>query len=172
MLARFRNGFLYKFVAGTPCLPDDLLRPEIWRGVAREMAKWHAVLPVEFPQHALGTPNGLNQDAFSQRPTSHESGGAEVSHVTHNVARTKPTPNIWATMQSRIMLLPIGTDEQRSRREILQKELERLAKDYSEVGIIGHNGVSLPFFLQSFSRSGNDFSMFWHTAICSVVISS
>lgn len=55
-------------------------------------------------------------------------------------------------MQNRIMLLPIGTEEQRSKREILEKELEHLAEEYRQFGIIGQDGVSLSVLLQLFLK--------------------
>ncbi|KAJ5135733.1 uncharacterized protein N7515_005011 [Penicillium bovifimosum] len=45
LLARFKNGLLYRFIRGRPCGHQDLVSPPIWRGVARRLAQWHAVLP-------------------------------------------------------------------------------------------------------------------------------
>lgn len=116
------------------------------------MAKWHAVLPVGSPKQAPGACHGLNQDGTSQPPGSPESKRTEAFHNAHNVAHARPNPNIWSTMQNRIMLLPIGTEEQRSKREILEKELEHLAEEYRQFGIIGQDGVSLSVLLQLFLK--------------------
>ncbi|KAH6877096.1 kinase-like domain-containing protein [Thelonectria olida] len=45
LLLRFANGHAYQFLEGTACSVEDLANERIWRGVAREFANWHAVLP-------------------------------------------------------------------------------------------------------------------------------
>ncbi|KAF2401408.1 kinase-like protein [Trichodelitschia bisporula] len=49
LFARFNNGLLYKFIEGKVCSPEDLRRSEIFRGVAKRLAEWHAVMPVAVP---------------------------------------------------------------------------------------------------------------------------
>ncbi|KAK0631366.1 kinase-like domain-containing protein [Immersiella caudata] len=51
-LVRFANGHAYEFIAGTPCSDRDLAEERVWRGVARELARWHATLPVVHPRDA------------------------------------------------------------------------------------------------------------------------
>ncbi|KAJ4129271.1 hypothetical protein NW768_007806 [Fusarium equiseti] len=47
-LVRFANGHAYQFIPGRVCSEDDMSKTEIFRGVARELAKWHALLqPVD-----------------------------------------------------------------------------------------------------------------------------
>ncbi|KAK4450916.1 kinase-like domain-containing protein [Podospora aff. communis PSN243] len=43
-LVRFANGHAYEFIAGTPCSDQDMARERVWRGVARELARWHATI--------------------------------------------------------------------------------------------------------------------------------
>ncbi|KAF4979335.1 hypothetical protein FZEAL_4441 [Fusarium zealandicum] len=45
-LVRFANGHAYQFMPGTACSVDDMSQPSVWRCVARELARWHATLPV------------------------------------------------------------------------------------------------------------------------------
>ncbi|KAF7543812.1 hypothetical protein G7Z17_g10437 [Cylindrodendrum hubeiense] len=45
VLVRFSNGHGYQFLDGTPCSVEAIVEEKIWRGVARELARWHAVLP-------------------------------------------------------------------------------------------------------------------------------
>src|SRR6516165_9452861 len=45
LLARFNNGLLYKYIRGRVCSPEDLTREAVWRGVARRLAEWHAIVP-------------------------------------------------------------------------------------------------------------------------------
>jgi ethanolamine kinase len=47
-LVRFANGHAYQFIPGRVCSEGDMSKTEIFRGVARELARWHALLqPVE-----------------------------------------------------------------------------------------------------------------------------
>ncbi|RGP80272.1 ethanolamine kinase 1 [Fusarium longipes] len=47
-LVRFTNGHAYQFIPGRVCSEGDMSKTEIFRGVARELARWHALLqPVE-----------------------------------------------------------------------------------------------------------------------------
>lgn len=43
LLARFQNGLIYRFLPGSVCNPADIGKENIWRGVARKLAEWHAV---------------------------------------------------------------------------------------------------------------------------------
>ncbi|KAH7251521.1 kinase-like domain-containing protein [Fusarium tricinctum] len=43
-LVRFANGHAYEFISGLVCSEDDMSKTEISRGVARELARWHATL--------------------------------------------------------------------------------------------------------------------------------
>ncbi|KAH7179863.1 kinase-like domain-containing protein [Fusarium flagelliforme] len=47
-LVRFKNGHGYQFIPGRVCSEGDMSKTEIFRGVARELARWHALLqPVD-----------------------------------------------------------------------------------------------------------------------------
>lgn len=47
-LCRFSNGHAYQFIPGSVCSEGDVSKTEIFRGVARELARWHALLqPVD-----------------------------------------------------------------------------------------------------------------------------
>lgn len=48
-LVRFANGHAYEFIPGIPCSEHDMARESVWRGVARELARWHATLPAIDP---------------------------------------------------------------------------------------------------------------------------
>ncbi|KAL2689184.1 hypothetical protein Neosp_003236 [[Neocosmospora] mangrovei] len=45
-LVRFANGHAYQFIHGRTCSVSDMANQVIYRGVARELARWHATLPV------------------------------------------------------------------------------------------------------------------------------
>lgn len=49
-LVRFTNGHVYQFIHGHVCSETDIANPTIWRGVAKEIARWHAMLPVVSPK--------------------------------------------------------------------------------------------------------------------------
>ncbi|KAF4451562.1 ethanolamine kinase, partial [Fusarium albosuccineum] len=55
-LVRFANGHAYQFITGAVCSVRDMAKPRIYRGVARELARWHATLPsahFQDPQQSL-----------------------------------------------------------------------------------------------------------------------
>ncbi|KAL2754134.1 hypothetical protein ACRALDRAFT_1075997 [Sodiomyces alcalophilus JCM 7366] len=55
-LVRFTNGHAYQFIPGNPCSEDGIAQAKIWRAVARELARWHAMLPTvrsEDPQQSF-----------------------------------------------------------------------------------------------------------------------
>ncbi|KAK0740108.1 kinase-like domain-containing protein [Schizothecium vesticola] len=60
-LVRFANGHAYEFIAGTPCSDQDVAQERVWRGVARELARWHATLPVVHPRDA--------RESFALKPS-------------------------------------------------------------------------------------------------------
>lgn len=43
LFATFKNGLAYEYVPGVTLTPESVLRPEIWRLVARRMAEMHKV---------------------------------------------------------------------------------------------------------------------------------
>ncbi|RSL60553.1 hypothetical protein CEP53_005399 [Fusarium sp. AF-6] len=49
-LVRFANGHAYQFIDGRTCSVSDMANPAIHRGVARELARWHATLPIVEPK--------------------------------------------------------------------------------------------------------------------------
>ena len=50
-------------------------------------------------------------------------------------------PNLWTTLQKWILVLPTATEEQRTRRLSLQKELERVVAEFDDGKGLGDEGV-------------------------------
>jgi len=46
LLARFKNGLLYRYAPGRACTAQDLGREPVWRAVAAKFGEWHALLPL------------------------------------------------------------------------------------------------------------------------------
>ncbi|KAH7159498.1 kinase-like domain-containing protein [Dactylonectria estremocensis] len=46
LLVRFENGHAYQYLPGMPCSTEGMRNETVWRGVARELARWHATLPL------------------------------------------------------------------------------------------------------------------------------
>lgn len=119
LLARFNNGLLYRFIQGKVCQPVDIRRPDVYRGVARKLAEWHATLPIS------AVLNEPSSDAL-------RSGSLETS----SKIATLPSPNIWTVMQRWTSALPDETDAQRTRKAALQTEIEFLVDQLGDlVGI-------------------------------------
>lgn len=56
-LVRFANGHAYQFILGAVCTEEVMSQTEVFRGVARELARWHATLPaidLQDPRKVLG----------------------------------------------------------------------------------------------------------------------
>ncbi|KAK7549370.1 kinase-like domain-containing protein [Phyllosticta paracitricarpa] len=119
LFARFENGLLYRFIEGTVCSPADLRRQEIWRGVARRLAQWHATLPID------SIISEIPNEESSSAPNS-QSGHRRKSSwlvAVDNITPDKPSPNLWTVMQKWIHSLPQENEEEKKRRQRLQNEL-------------------------------------------------
>ena len=126
---------LYRFIQGTPCTADDLAREPVWRGVARRLGQWHAVLPVQgTPQSAPPPSDGIS---MSKLAPSHSL--EEINAITPE----KLTPNIWTVLQKWIFALPEVTPALKERKAILQKELERTVTEFVDLPGLGYDGLVL-----------------------------
>ena len=136
LLARFRNGMMYRYIRGRPTAPADLRTPPIYRAVARRLAQWHATVPCIHERQPQALKNGVNGT-----PTNGNNGN-NLHAVVDDVAPGKPPPNVWTVMQKWILALPTKTEAQRTRQADLQKELTRLVAELSQRPGLGVNGVS------------------------------
>ena len=140
LLARFQNGLLYKFVRGRVCTSSDLTREPVWRGVARRLGQWHAVLPVvsagQVPTHRDDKEMSLQMSgAWSQQ------NGSPSHNDLDGVLPGKPVPNVWTVMQKWIKALPTWTGAEKKRMAVLQGELELLVSELGDAPGLGVNGV-------------------------------
>ncbi|KAG8157468.1 hypothetical protein KVR01_012852 [Diaporthe batatas] len=60
LLFRFTNGHAYQFMEGEACSASGITDPLIWRGVAKELARWHTLLPA--PPTNSSTMGPLHQE--------------------------------------------------------------------------------------------------------------
>ncbi|KAF2145632.1 uncharacterized protein K452DRAFT_305616 [Aplosporella prunicola CBS 121167] len=120
LFARFENGLLYKFIEGSVCAPSDLRRQEVYRGVARRLAQWHATLPIASIIQEI-PPADQEMDA-------RRSHGRKASWLVaiDNITPDKPSPNLWTVMQKWIHELPHDSDIEKKRKASLQSELKWL----------------------------------------------
>ncbi|KAL7794537.1 kinase-like domain-containing protein [Trichoderma ceciliae] len=133
LLARFANGMLYRFVPGTVAQSKDLPDPALLAAVARRLAQWHATVPC-LPDSAIK----------GESPAEDGSSGGHDSHHKAMIAKAaagKPIPNLWSTMQKWILALPTGTEQQRERQDLLQRELEEMIQKLSQHPGLGRNGL-------------------------------
>jgi ethanolamine kinase len=141
LLARFHNGMLYRFIQGGVTSPADLRREHIWRGVARRLAEWHAVVPC-IPSTRAPIQVEINGSAEIGMPSPTPSRkDPALQSAIDNVAPGKPAPNVWSLMQKWIYALPTRTDAERTRQANLQKELARLVEELSGRSGLGKNSV-------------------------------
>ena len=127
LLARFKNGLLYRFIRGRPCSHQDLVSPPIWRGVARRLAQWHAGLP--------------SSGAASVEDVS----VTKIADVQDDeitvIQPQRAGPSMWAVLQKWVLALPVTTPEQRARRLSLQAELQWALDLLDDGKGIGEDGV-------------------------------
>lgn len=142
LLARFRNGMLYRFIRGAVTSPADLRRQDIWRAVARRLAEWHAVVPC-LPSSQDVAPQEVEASSdFAVPDSSANRRDPALQAAIDNVAPGKPAPNVWTVMQKWIYALPAGSEVERLRQEKLQTELTRLVAEFSNRPGLGIDSVS------------------------------
>ncbi|MCJ1465083.1 hypothetical protein MMC07_003699 [Pseudocyphellaria aurata] len=127
LLARFQNGLLYRFIRGRVCKPEDLRRENVWRGVARRLGEWHARLPIVFESEEPHIPSASKLNISEPAINGNTSG--------------KGIPNLWSVMQKWVLALPATTDQERTRKNVLQKELKRSVMELGGTLGLGKNGL-------------------------------
>jgi ethanolamine kinase len=142
LYARFENGLLYKYIAGTVCAPADLRRPEVWRGIAQRLGEWHATLPISSISSTCPAPSQLP-------PHNKRASLVDMAQLTPG----RPIPNVWTTMQRWILALPTSTTAQSNRREQLMHELESLTELLGDTPGVG--GANPFIFAHCDLLSGN-----------------
>ncbi|MCJ1281639.1 hypothetical protein MMC26_000960 [Xylographa opegraphella] len=137
LLARFQNGLMYRFIRGCVCQSQDLTKEPIWRGVARRLGKWHAVLPVRSTEST--TSLGSEPMDFDYLGSV---GSSKISLDSINaITPNKPTPNIWTVIQKWIFALPVRTEVEVERKSRLQQELERTVVELGSNPGLGKDGI-------------------------------
>lgn len=116
---------------GRPCGHLDLVTPTVYRGVARKLAQWHAVLPINVP-----SPTASLADASTLA-----NGVGPVKQDLEVIQPRRAGPSMWAVLQKWILALPVATPEQRTRRLNLQKELQWVVSQLDDGKGIGEDGV-------------------------------
>ena len=138
LLARFQNGLIYRFIRGHVCSPSDLTTEPVWRGVARRLAQWHAILPIISSGNTALVQDAGPEIALTTSPPLKSLPSLEaINAITPNL----PAPNVWTIMQKWVFALPIANEAERKRKGILQRELERTASELEGTPGIGGNGV-------------------------------
>ena len=144
LLARFQNGLMYRYIRGRVCTPEDLSQESVWRGVARRMAEYHAILPVvttkSIPkQNGISSKkNGISSMTNPLIETTHPKASlAAINGITPG----KVTPNVWTVIQKWIFALPIGNEAEQRRQAVLQQELGRTVEQLGSLPQSGIDGV-------------------------------
>ncbi|KAL8808290.1 MAG: hypothetical protein Q9200_004318 [Gallowayella weberi] len=136
LLARFQNGLMYRFIRGQVCESNDLTQERIWRGVARRLAQWHAVLPIVSSPTSTVVER-VDVPLFEQRPSKAMPSAETINAITPG----KAAPNVWTVMQKWIFALPAASEKDRQRNNKLQQELERTVADLAEMPKLGTDGL-------------------------------
>ncbi|GKT99259.1 choline ethanolamine [Fusarium langsethiae] len=148
LLARFKNGMMYRYILGKPARAQDLCEPLILSAIARRLAHWHATVPcLPDPNHARDDKH-VNGNASANASTNGHANGCangdsdrSRQEQIDSTAPGKPPPNMWTTMQKWIFALPTDTDAQRERQALLQAELKQMVQKLSQRPGLGKNGL-------------------------------
>ncbi len=130
LLARFKNGLLYRYIIGDVCTPQDLISEPVWRAVARRLGEWHANLPYAAVVE--------KEDSIANGTKGHETNGIVTD--CSELASRRPVPNIWSVIQKWVHALPCDTPKQEARNQLLQKELDRSFKELDNERGLGLSG--------------------------------
>lgn len=140
LLARFHNGMLYKFIRGSVTSPTDLRKHEVSLAVARRLAEWHAVVPcLQSPIRKLSR----HSDQISVTQPTSISKAIELREELDNTHQGNISPNLWTVLQKWISAIPTNTLADKSRQQILQKEMDRLILELSDRPGLGNNSVCI-----------------------------
>ena len=122
------------------CTPEDLICEDIWRGVARRLAEWHARLPI-----ITENSKALIETSELDKPLLKSSSKPNIPLKAINaITPGKSTPNLWTVLQKWILTLQATTDAEKKRKNVLQKELERTVAELGNTPGLGKDGVSPP----------------------------
>ncbi|KAL4809496.1 kinase-like domain-containing protein [Aspergillus unguis] len=137
LLARFKNGLLYRFIRGQPATHQDLVKETVWRGVAQRLGQWHAVLPISAARTLCASKEVSLLDSVE---VSTNGDPAQTDDLTAIQPR-RPGPSLWTVLQKWILALPAGTDDQKQRRRRLQSELEWVVQELDTGDGLGDDGL-------------------------------
>ena len=139
LLARFKNGMLYRYVSGTVARSDDLCKPDVLKAIARRLAEWHVTVPCVFDSSVA--PNATDECDDHGDSNESRNGDRPTKLASPNVVPGKPTPTVWTTIQKWLLALPTETDVQRQRQASLQRELDEIVALLSQRPGFGRDGV-------------------------------
>lgn len=142
LLARFQNGLLYRFVRGRVATPADLVSAPVWRGVARRLGQWHAVLPISGIDASFPTKSAM--PIVQQVEINGSERSPNPQDDIPEIQPRRPGPTMWTVLQKWILALPTATEDERTRRLQLQRELERVVAELDDGKGIGDDGVCRP----------------------------
>ena len=128
---------MYSFIRGRVCTPEDLRRETVWRGVARRLGEWHALLPIVSEGETVTPEESDTETSLSFSPAKIMPSVSAINAITPG----KSTPNVWTVMQKWIFALPVTNEAEKKRKVVLQKELERSVSELGETRGFGKDGV-------------------------------
>ena len=115
----------------------QLSQPAIYRGVARRIAQWHALLPIL----AEGPNAVVKNDVVMPLAQAIPKGIPGAKDKMRRISPRSPVPNIWSVMQKWVLALDEGTEAERAQKMSLQQELERSAEELAGTEGWGGNGL-------------------------------
>lgn len=129
LLARFKNGLVYSFAAGKPCDLDMMSEERVWRGVARNLARWHATLPIG----AAGTKIDAG-DKATEVPTEGQSDGSKVGKdIVEEIRKDETEGDMWSVLRMWASRIPESDPKIVQLKSVLKSEVESTFKSLSSI---------------------------------------
>lgn len=101
LLARFQNGLIYRYLRGSTPSHKDFDQTPLWKGIARKLGEWHAVLSASGLSYAHSTArqadqakrNSMHSKAGSTNGTA-QNGTPVNGYTPTNEDSTRPNPDL------------------------------------------------------------------------------
>lgn len=137
LLARFNNGLIYRFIPGRIASVEDLSKPTIYKSVATRLGQWHGTIDaknVMYDDNTRGPKRRISP--ISGVPELVEEGEEIPPQIFHPLyGGALGESGLWNALYKWIEALPDDNDEQKTRKDQLERELEWLAKDSGLKGL-------------------------------------
>jgi ethanolamine kinase len=140
LIAKFENGIIYRFVPGIVAQPENIRTKRISLAIARQLARWHAVLPCQphTQSHPVADRHEAREGESRHRPDTNQRLTSIYESKDH------PDPTLWNVLSRWVSVLPTATPAEAARKQILESESQNVIREFEHRHGLGVNGVCQP----------------------------